>query len=148
VADASRFDAPLPRPPRLDARSALDGFDDEPDADADDERDDADDPDGDDEDDAEDDDPEDDALEDDPDAPEDADALLDEDFPLGDGVAERAAVVHCPYCGEASEVAVDPGGGAHQDYVEDCPVCCRPWRVTVAYQADGTVDVWAHTDDE
>jgi hypothetical protein len=63
-------------------------------------------------------------------------------------VADRAAVVLCPYCGEPSEVAVDPGGGAYQEYVEDCPVCCRPWRVTVAYQADGTADVWARTDDE
>jgi hypothetical protein len=41
----------------------------------------------------------------------DDDAELDDAFPLGDGVAERAAVVYCPYCGEPSEVAVDPGGG-------------------------------------
>lgn len=75
-------------------------------------------------------------------------ALLDDEFPLGDGVAADAATVWCPYCGEPSEVAVDPGGGAHQTYVEDCPVCCRPWRVTVSYQPDGTADVWAQTDDE
>lgn len=76
------------------------------------------------------------------------DAELDEHFPLGDGVADRTAVVYCPYCGEPSEVAVDPGGGAQQTYVEDCPVCCRPWRVTVAYRHDGSADVWAQTDDE
>jgi hypothetical protein len=63
-------------------------------------------------------------------------------------VAEDTATVWCPYCGEASEVAVDPGGGALQTYVEDCPVCCRPWRVTVSYGADGTAAVWAQTDDE
>ena len=110
-----------------------------------------------------DDDPDDDAeddAEDDPDASLDPslrsgqaflepdEALLEEEFPLGDGVAENAATVWCPYCGEASEVAVDPGGGARQAYVEDCPVCCRPWRVTVHYQPDGTVDAYAQTDDE
>ena len=76
------------------------------------------------------------------------DDLLDDEFPLGDGVAADTATVWCPYCGEPSEVAVDPGGGAHQSYVEDCPVCCRPWRVTVSYQPDGSADVWAQTDDE
>jgi hypothetical protein len=99
----------------------------------------------------------DDALDDEPDDgaddgaddadPDDVD-LLDDEFPVGDGVAEDAATVWCPYCGEASEVALDPGGGAQQTYVEDCPVCCRPWRVTVSYQPDGTADVWAQTDDE
>ena len=80
----------------------------------------------------------------------DADDLadLDDEFPLGDGVAEDAVTVWCPYCGEPSEVAVDPGGGAQQSYVEDCPVCCRPWRVTVSYRPDGSADVWAQTDDE
>jgi len=33
--------------------------------------------------------------------------------------------VDCPYCGEAFETAVDSSGGS-QDYIEDCPVCCRP----------------------
>lgn len=72
----------------------------------------------------------------------------DEDFPLGDGTADGVATVWCPYCGEPSEVAVDPGGGDVQEYVEDCPVCCRPWRVTVTYDVDGTAAVWARTDDE
>lgn len=79
---------------------------------------------------------------------DDDDDALDDAFPLGDGVAEGAATVWCPYCGEPSAVAVDPGGGAQQRYVEDCPVCCRPWRVTVRYQPDGTAHVWAQTDDE
>lgn len=90
----------------------------------------------------------DDDSDDDSDLDPDARARLDADFPLGDGVAEDAATVWCPYCGEPSEVAVDPGGGAHQTYVEDCPVCCRPWRVTVSYGPDGRAEVWAQTDDE
>lgn len=47
----------------------------------------------------------------------------------------------CPYCGEWVEVEVDPGGGAHQRYTEDCPVCCRPWVVTVDVSEDDEVSV-------
>lgn len=131
-------------PLALHARRALDGWDDEDEEDADD-VDASDDDLVSDEDDVEDE-AEGDALHDPlDDVP---DAALDEDFPLGDGTADRAATVYCPYCGEPSEVAVDPGGGAQQAYVEDCPVCCRPWRVTVSYQPDGSADVQAHTDDE
>lgn len=61
------------------------------------------------------------------------DSSLDEDFPLGDGTAETGAVVNCPYCGEAIEITVDPGGGSEQEYVEDCEVCCQPWLVRVSY---------------
>jgi hypothetical protein len=31
----------------------------------------------------------------------------------------------CPYCGEPFETTVD-GSAGNQDYIEDCPVCCRP----------------------
>lgn len=74
---------------------------------------------------------------------------LDEEFPLGDGTAETDATVTCPYCGEVSEIGLDPGGGAHQEYVEDCPVCCRPWRVLVQYRPDGSamVDLEAESPD-
>ena len=75
------------------------------------------------------------------------DPSLDDDFPLGDGVADVTAVVWCPYCGEPNEVAVDPGGGSAQEYVEDCAVCCQPWRVTVAYGADGSAHVTAEAAD-
>ena len=68
-------------------------------------------------------------------------AALDEDFPLGDGVADTQAEVWCPYCGEPNEVALDPGGGGVQEYVEDCQVCCQPWRVFVSYQEDGSASV-------
>lgn len=77
------------------------------------------------------------------------DALTDEDpslslragFPLGDGTADGAAVVTCPYCGEDVEITLDPGGEEEQEYVEDCEVCCRPWSVTVHYGAGGAADV-------
>ena len=73
---------------------------------------------------------------------------LDEDFPLGDGVADVTAWVSCAYCGETFEIAVDPGGGASQAYVEDCEVCCRPLQLTVWWDETGAAHVDAVTDDE
>lgn len=66
---------------------------------------------------------------------------LDEEFPLGDGVADVSGAVLCPYCGALAEIALDPGSGSEQEYVEDCEVCCRPWLVRVHYSADGSADV-------
>ena len=66
---------------------------------------------------------------------------LDEEFPLGDGVADLEAEVTCPYCGEACTISLDPGGGAEQDYVEDCQVCCQPWHVSVRYDGEGVASV-------
>lgn len=66
---------------------------------------------------------------------------LDEEFPLGDGTADTSATVTCPFCGEAAEIGLDPGSGSRQEYVEDCPVCCQPWRVQVTYAPDGTAVV-------
>jgi hypothetical protein len=66
---------------------------------------------------------------------------LDEQFPLGDGTADTSASAFCPYCGELVHINVDPGSGAVQEYIEDCEVCCQPWKVRVRYHADGTADV-------
>ena len=88
---------------------------------------------------------------DDRDGVEDAfpdDDALDEEFPLGDGVADLASVVHCPYCGEPVEITLDPGSGAQQDYIEDCAVCCRPWNVSVTYHPDGSADVFVDASDD
>lgn len=71
----------------------------------------------------------------------------DEEFPLGDGTAETDARVRCPYCGEINEIALDPGSGNEQEYVEDCQVCCRPWNVVVRYLPDGTAEVSAELED-
>jgi len=62
---------------------------------------------------------------------------LDDEFPLGDGVADTEGEVTCPYCGENVVIALDPGSGSDQSYVEDCQVCCRPWLVHVSYGAEG-----------
>jgi hypothetical protein len=73
---------------------------------------------------------------------------LDHDFPLGDGTVETEATVQCPYCGEAVDIALDPAGGADQEYVEDCQVCCRPWRVRVRYHGDAQAVVSVSALDE
>ncbi len=38
----------------------------------------------------------------------------------------------CPYCGERVTVQAEPVGVSEETYVEDCPVCCRPWTVRVS----------------
>ncbi|HWZ57379.1 MAG TPA: CPXCG motif-containing cysteine-rich protein [Gemmatimonadaceae bacterium] len=58
------------------------------------------------------------------------------------------ATVLCPYCGEPNEIGLDPTGGRVQQYVEDCQVCCQPWRVEVRYRRDGTADVTLRAADE
>lgn len=72
---------------------------------------------------------------------------LDEEFPLGDGTAETDATVCCPYCGEINEIGLDPGSGSEQEYVEDCQVCCRPWRVKVRYLSGGSAEVSVQPED-
>jgi hypothetical protein len=72
---------------------------------------------------------------------------VDDEFPLGDGTADTSAEVCCPYCGEISEIGLDPGGGTEQEYVEDCQVCCQPWRVRVRYDANGAAEVAVEPED-
>ncbi len=42
----------------------------------------------------------------------------------------------CPYCGEEVEPVTEEGAGT-DSYVEDCPVCCRPWTVIVSRTGEG-----------
>jgi len=53
----------------------------------------------------------------------------------------------CPYCGEQVMVHVESTGVSIEAYVEDCPVCCRPWEVRVG-QDDGRVNVELSRDDD
>jgi len=39
-------------------------------------------------------------------------------------------VITCPHCGEQIEIVVDRSV-PHQQYIEDCSVCCRPILLTV-----------------
>jgi hypothetical protein len=55
----------------------------------------------------------------------------------------------CPFCGELGAIFVDEGGGEHQTYIEDCPVCCRPRVVHVEQVPDSKHGprVWLERDD-
>lgn len=44
----------------------------------------------------------------------------------------------CPFCGERFEAVVDASGG-DADYIEDCPVCCRPITMRLRTDSDGDV---------
>jgi Cysteine-rich CPXCG len=37
----------------------------------------------------------------------------------------------CAACGEPNETQLDLSGGYHQQYTEDCAVCCRPNLLTI-----------------
>jgi hypothetical protein len=53
------------------------------------------------------------------------------------------AVYICDACGEEIVVPVDPSAGARQDFVEDCPVCCRPHVLHLEFDDDGEARLWA-----
>ncbi len=44
----------------------------------------------------------------------------------------------CAACGEEIVVPVDRSAGTRQEYVEDCPVCCRPNVLRLSFAPDGT----------
>ena len=53
----------------------------------------------------------------------------------------------CPTCGESIVVPLDPTGGAEQEYVEDCPICCNPNLIHVEFFTDGEPPrVWAEAE--
>ena len=49
----------------------------------------------------------------------------------------------CAACGEEIVVPVDLSQGTSQEYVEDCPVCCRANVIHVEFDDDGTATAWA-----
>ncbi len=42
--------------------------------------------------------------------------------------------VICPYCGESIDVYVEPG--MRGSFVQDCEVCCNPWRLRLIGRGD------------
>jgi hypothetical protein len=66
----------------------------------------------------------------------------DQSAPQENGAWDTEADVRCPCCGEGVTIGLDPGGGPSQSYIEDCQVCCRPWRVEVSYDDNGVARVW------
>jgi hypothetical protein len=52
----------------------------------------------------------------------------------------------CDACGEEIVVPLDLSAGEQQEYVEDCPVCCRPNVIHVELDEDGAPRVWAEAE--
>ena len=49
-------------------------------------------------------------------------------------------LVTCPYCGEQVEICVEED--VRGSFVQDCEVCCNPWRVRVSRESgERQVDV-------
>ena len=49
----------------------------------------------------------------------------------------------CDGCGEEIVVPLDLSQGSSQEYVEDCPVCCRASVIRVEIDEAGEVRAWA-----
>jgi hypothetical protein len=50
-------------------------------------------------------------------------------------------LVTCPYCGEQVAVYVEPD--TRGTFVQDCEVCCNPWRVRVSGRGESrVVEIW------
>lgn len=47
----------------------------------------------------------------------------------------------CDTCGEEIVVPIDVTEGSHQDYVEDCPVCCNPMVLHVDIDERGEAHI-------
>lgn len=43
--------------------------------------------------------------------------------------------VRCPYCGEPTGIHPDADVG-HEEFVEDCTVCCRPIQIRVDWDGE------------
>jgi hypothetical protein len=55
--------------------------------------------------------------------------------------------IQCPYCGESIDIAIDCSVG-HQQYIEDCSVCCRPITITATASESGIDALSVHSEDE
>ena len=58
-----------------------------------------------------------------------------------------ARKVQCPYCGEKIEVLIDCSV-PHQNYIEDCHVCCKPINFNVSLDQDDELTVLVSHENE
>jgi len=56
-------------------------------------------------------------------------------------------IIQCPYCWEEFDLVVDPSQ-PHQEYIEDCFVCCRPIHLIVEIDELGEARIQALSEDE
>lgn len=58
---------------------------------------------------------------------------------------EDAAYI-CDSCGEEIIIPLDFSQGACQEYIEDCPVCCRANVIRVEVDDEGGWQVWSEAE--
>ena len=52
----------------------------------------------------------------------------------------------CAYCGQINVTNVDPSGGRHQSYTEDCQSCCRPNSLQIEIDSDDDLVAYIDAD--
>ena len=52
----------------------------------------------------------------------------------------------CDACGEEIVITVDPSASASQEYVEDCPVCCRANVIHVEFDENHEASIRAEAE--
>ena len=55
--------------------------------------------------------------------------------------------VQCPYCGEIMDLEIDCSIG-DQEFMEDCPVCCKPVTIAIMISDNGISSVDARPEDD
>lgn len=55
--------------------------------------------------------------------------------------------ISCPYCGELLSVTIEIMD-EHQDYIEDCQVCCRPITFDISVEFDGSYAISVRAENE
>ena len=58
----------------------------------------------------------------------------------------ESAHINCPYCGEPLEIVID-ASVSHQEYVEDCQVCCKPMKLRIRIGDEGEPNIEARSED-
>jgi hypothetical protein len=54
----------------------------------------------------------------------------------------------CPYCGESNDLLTDLSGGATQEFVVDCEVCCAPIVVRLKVRQGAVVQLDVQRENE
>ena len=54
----------------------------------------------------------------------------------------------CDACGEEIVIPLDFSGGESQEFVEDCPVCCRANLIRLEFDEDGQASLRARSEQD
>ena len=65
---------------------------------------------------------------------------------LANGSMEIEISYVCDSCGEEIVIPLDRSQGSSQEFVEDCPVCCRPNVIHVDVDENGQARAWAQSE--